>query len=611
MIRRIQLILLMSIAWVLIFQFSRLIFFVYQYFENTPHSITILMQSSWHGIRMDISMTAYLMVLPALLLAGSAKSWLWYRRFLLIYSGFVSVLCVILIIIDLELYRCWGTRIDTTPLRYLVNPREVYASILSSPLFTLFSIAFFWCAIILIINQSIVRYSLNNWERSHFWITPLLFLSFTCLLIIPIRGGIQQIPMNQSAVYYSTDNFANQVAINASWNFFSSIINDSGNTKNPFVKMSESNALSLLKELNPHSDEIRYLINANSTTNVILIIWESFTAKVVSSLGGVQNVTPMFDSLRHEGILFTNIYSSGDRSDKGLVALLSGYPSQPLTSIIKTPTKTASLPSLPSYFKSKGYSTSFYYGGETEFANIKSYLLQQKYDRIVDKNAFAPKDMNSKWGAHDHVVLGRLLHDLDQQKSPFFTTLFTLSSHEPFEVPVSTEIEGNDEEHKFLNSHHYTDASIGKFLMEAKSKPWWKNTLILIIADHGHPLPHLSDKKPEQFHIPMLWLGGVVKNGGQTIDSLGSQIDIPATLLSQLKFQTGDFFKSNNLLRVNRIPYAFYAFNNGFGLMKPMGYLVYDNIGNREIERQGTINDHDKKLGQAYLQTLYTDFLSR
>jgi phosphoglycerol transferase MdoB-like AlkP superfamily enzyme len=220
---------------------------------------------------------------------------------------------------------------------------------------------------------------------------------------------------------------------------------------------------------------------------------------------------------------------------------------------------------------------------------MKSYFLQQGFDKIIDKNDFDAADMNSKWGAHDHVVLNRFLSDLDKQKQPFFSTLFTLSSHEPFEVPVKTVIEGNDPEHLFLNAHHYTDASIGNFIAAAKTRPWWKNTLLIIIADHGHPLPETRKDKPAEFHIPMLWLGGALKMKSIRIDSLASQTDLAATLLNQVHLPSQAFSWSNDIFRKDRKAFAYFAFNNGLGWIKPDGFLVRDNIGGNIIERKGTL----------------------
>ena len=219
--------------------------------------------------------------------------------------------------------------------------------------------------------------------------------------------------------------------------------------------------------------------------------------------------------------------------------------------------------------------------------------------------------MNSKWGAHDHIVLNRLMRDLDNQKQPFFSTLFTLSSHEPFEVPVKTAIPGNDAEHLFLNAHHYTDASIGEFIKTAKTKAWWDNTLIIIIADHGHPLPETDKSKPAEFRIPMLWLGGALQTQPSKIDSLSSQTDLAATLLNQLHLPSGSFTWSNDIFGKNRVPFAYFAFNNGLGWMKPGGFLVRDNIGGNIIEKAGALTPEEEKLGKAYLQSSFSDYLKR
>ena len=295
-----------------------------------------------------------------------------------------------------------------------------------------------------------------------------------------------------------------------------------------------------------------------------------------------------------------------------MVAILSGYPAQPTTSIIKIPNKTVSLPSLPREFRDFGYNTSFYYGGETEFANMKTYFIQQGFNTIVDKNAFDEADMNSKWGAHDHVVLNKFLSDLDQKKQPFFSTLFTLSSHEPFEVPVKTVIPGNDPEHLFLNAHHYSDASIGDFIKKAKTKSWWNNTLIVILADHGHPLPEKPASKPNEFHIPMLWLGGVLKKKNITIDYTMFTNGSGCNFAKPIKFSFQNLFIGVMISSMtNRTPFAYFAFMNGFGWMRPNGFVVRDNIGGNIIEKSGNLKPAEVDYGKSYLQASFGDYLKR
>ena len=608
---RVQLLAGCFLVWIIFFQLARVFFFVYQGFVMGHHPLSYLLGSAWHGLTMDLSMAGYLLVIPCLLIMFTTHNWQWYGQFLTGYHVLVGFCVCLITVADLPVFQAWKFRLDTTPLHYLSQPAEAFASASASPLFVLL------CLFVLLFSSMVLLFSkINQCFISKFRpISPFVsvfgFSILTSLLIVPIRGGWGTAPINQSTVYYSSDHFANQLAINATWNFFSSVVNDTGRTVNSYLFMSESEADSLVNALAPKKDEFSRHIAADSATNVLLIIWESLTAKVVAPLGGLPGVTPKFEQLTKEGLLFTNYYASGDRSDKGLIAILSGYPAQPTTSIIKFPKKTISLPSLPKTFNENNYHTSFYYGGETEFANMKSYLLQQGFGRIVDKHDFSSDEMNSKWGAHDHVVLNRLLTDLDKEKMPFFSTIFTLSSHEPYEVPVPTVIPGEDSEHQFLNAHHYTDKSLDDFINQAKKSAWWNNTLVIIVADHGHPLPRLDGSRISEFQIPMLWLGGALTKKGIRFDGAASQTDLVATLLSQLGIDHQEYKFSNDILNPFRTPFAYFSFNNGFGFIKEKRGLVFDNVGKTVIETKGHPTPADLTTGQAYLQNSFGDFLKR
>jgi phosphoglycerol transferase MdoB-like AlkP superfamily enzyme len=333
-------------------------------------------------------------------------------------------------------------------------------------------------------------------------------------------------------------------------------------------------------------------------------------------LGGKKGITPQFDSLCKEGILFNNIYASGDRSDKGLIAVLSSFPAQSITSIMNKTTKAASLPSICKTLNQQNYHTAFYYGGEPEFANIKSYLVASHYDEIIGKENFPPQTWNSKWGAHDEVVLNRMLEDLNKQKQPFFTSLFTLSSHEPFEIPMKPLLPGKDDESKFLNSMHYTDSCVGAFIRQAKQQTWWNNTVIIITADHGHPLPWTEQTQvvnhyPSEFKVPMLWLGGALTKTDTIISTIGSQIDISETLLKQMSLNGKEFEFSKNLLARNPSPFAYYAYNNGFGFLTPHGHFVFDNVSKNFLEKSPEITENDVNNGKAYLQYSFQEYLNK
>lgn len=346
--------------------------------------------------------------------------------------------------------------------------------------------------------------------------------------------------------------------------------------------------------------------------NVLFIILESYTAKLVGCLGGEPGVTPAIDSLAREGLLFTNMYASGDRSEKGLVALLSGYPAQTTNSIILMPRKTENLPYLSKVLKNQKYQTSYYCGGELAFANMKSYLLNAGYDRLVSKFNFGADAYNSKWGVHDHVLLNRWLTDLKIEQQPFFSTLFTLSSHEPYNVPIPAKFKGSDEATLFKNSVYYTDQAIGNFIREAKKQPWWQNTLIVMAADHGHRFPgDDSNNKPSKFHIPVLFTGGALKQAYKPVTIIGSQTDIVPTLLHQLDLPAEQFKWGKNLLSPAAKPFAFYVFNDGFGFVTPAGAVTFDNVSKQIISRDATVPPQQLDYGKAYMQLSFGDYLKK
>ncbi len=281
--------------------------------------------------------------------------------------------------------------------------------------------------------------------------------------------------MNVSDAYFSEKIFADHAAINLPWNIMFSILNRN-DTQNPFEYYPAQKSKELVDSLyNTGPKKIPSILSVNKP-NIIIIILESFTANGLDCLGGVPNVTPNLDSIAAHGLLFTNIYAAGDRSEKGQVAVLSGYPNQAINSIIKTPTKTRDLPSINQSLEKIGYHSSYTYGGELEFANIKSYLINIKMDQLTDKYSFPVSERTTSWGVHDQYVFDEFYKDIQTKKQPFFATLFTLSSHEPYDVPMKPHFKGRDQTTLFKNSVYYTDSIVGSFMKRLK-----KNCLCGII----------------------------------------------------------------------------------------------------------------------------------
>jgi phosphoglycerol transferase MdoB-like AlkP superfamily enzyme len=595
----------LGLLWVVFFEIARVIFLVYHLSLTSSLSVYEILMPLWLGLRMDLAMAAYWLVIPGLILTASFfiperfSRWAITTVFycLLIFSG-------ILIVADLELYRHWGFRMDTTPLLYV--GAEGLGSVLVLTLIWLVLIFLVLFIVMHLAFQKFVRPKLQ-FERGG-WRSGILMFLVVALLFIPIRSSFRVAPLNTGVVYFhKTKSFPNHAGINVVWNFMRYVISDNS-VRYPTNFLDQESTQKIFAELMQRPDSTIGVIN-NSRPNVLLIILESFTAKIVEPLGGKPGITPNLNRLCEEGILFDQFYASGDRTDKGLISILSGYPAQPKTSIIKYPNKTESLPTLPRKLSNAGYHTSFVYGGDIGFANMESYLNIAGFSHITQDDDFDMTLNVSKWGVRDEYVFEQLQKELDSARAPFFKTMLSLSSHEPFDVPGNDE--AMDETTLFLNSCTYTDKWLGAFIDEARKKDWWKNTLVIITADHGHRLPgnnQVYDK--EKFKIPMLWLGGAI-DSAKRISKIGSQTDLAVTLLSQLGVHSDEFLFSKNLLSLSTQPFAVYSFHNGFGYIDPTMETIYDFDYRKYIKPENTLPEQELVKGKAFMQLLFTDYNKR
>ncbi len=569
------------------------------------------MKVFFYGLRMDISFTAYICILPFFLFF--LKSFLLnipVKKIIRPYTFLLLIVLSFLSTADLELYTAWGFRMDATPLQYFKTPKEMAGTVSSSPVILLLLIFALLSALFISIYKRFFDSYVDRKQKAFNFRDLLLSAFLLILLFVPIRGGIQKIPINISDVYFSEKLFADHAAINLPWNIMFSILNKN-NEKNPFDYFPEKKAEELVGSLYDTGPMRIPSILSVEKPNIIIIILESYTAKWVGCLGGVPGVTPNLDKIATDGLLFNNIYAAGDRSEKGQIAILSGYPNQAINSIIKTPNKTRELPSLNKALKNAGYTSSYTYGGELEFANIKSYLVNVGFDKLTDKYSFPISQRTTSWGVHDEYVFNRFYEDLRKEKSPFFSVLFTLSSHEPYDVPMTPHFPGKDETTLFKNSVYYTDSIVGNFINRSKTESWWNNTLVVFVADHGHPLPgNDPNDRPSKFHIPLIFSGGALKMKG-TVDNIGSQTDLATTLLDQLKISTKDFKWGKDLLDSSAHQFAFYSFNNGFGFVTPKGTETIDNVSKKTIYKTPGFDTSDIKFGKAYMQVSYEDFLKR
>ena len=620
MLSRLRFLAVYLLFWLAFFFVLRAVFLAASADQAWALPAGTLLGSFVHGFRLDLSAAAYLS-LPAFLMlaAATVPRARGGGALILPYTATVVVALTLLAAADLGVFRGWGQRIDASVLPYLAYPREVWASAGGQPRWLLLGL---WLAL----AAGGVRLA-GRLIRGRLAALPLLRplggVPLACsalLLVIPARGGLQLIPINQSSAYFSPIRFANQAALNVGWNFFDSWRRGLDRRSNPYRSMPADSAQALVDAARvtqspPPAQRDTTLLNTDRP-NVLLIVWESFPARAVERLGGVAGVTPEFAALARHGLLFRRFYAAGDHTEKGIAALLAGAPTIPNASILRVPAKASGLPMLSRDLAAAGYSTLFYYGGELEFGGLQSFTTEGRFDRVLGKPDFPRASWSSKWGAHDEAVAERLLVDLRTARAPFFATWLTLSSHEPFDVPGPTRIPGQDAESRFLNSLAYTDRVIGDLLRKAAGEPWWRNTLVVIVADHSKPLERTDRTVPYKsaeswYHIPMLWTGGALARHGE-LEMIGGQTDFAPTLLGRLGLPGGQRYRfGRDLFMRPARGFAFYGFDEGFGLVTEAGNFAWEPVPNGVTSSRGAVAAADVQLGRAMLQVAYQDYLDR
>ena len=597
------------ITFILVFALQKPVFMLYNHASGGGLSISDYLQVMVHGLQLDATVAGYLTVIPLLLTLLSV--WIPGRYITFILKGyFFIVACIIslIFVVDIALYPYWGFRLDATPLFYLQSPSDALASapastlILQTLVFVVYTYGIFWALKRFVLPLMPEQYVKKMFSNS----VQLVLLGG--ILFIPIRGGVTTSTANVGMVYFSKNQFLNHSAINPCFSFLASLSKQQDFAAQ-YNYFSESQRSKIFKKLTnqPQSDSIPELLTTKNP-NIILILMESFSANAIEVLGGEAGVTPNINRLSKEGILFSNMYANSFRTDRGIVAVLNGYLAQPTTSIMKYPAKSQTLPSIAKSLQKKGYTSDMLYGGDINFTNMQSYFFSSGYSKVTADRDFPLKSRLSKWGANDDITFAHLYQSMtdNSRKEPFFSTFLTLSSHEPFEVPY------NRLKDPYLNSVAFTDSCLGDFIDKLKKLPLWNNTLIVLVSDHGFRYPaSVKEHDPKRYHIPMLWLGGAIKEP-RVIANYGNQTDLAATLLYQLDLPHKEFTFSNNMVDSLQPAYAFYSYNNGFGFIDTTGVSVYDCESEKPlIIKPEAGNEIRLNNGKALLQTLFDDLGSR
>ena len=558
---------------VLVFIAAKVVFMLAYYSEH-PFPVGDVSDVVRHGLSLDLSTALYFLIVPFLLTIVSI--WARVPRWLFcFYYAFIAVAFALAFVADTSLYGFWQFKLDASCLQYLESPAEAAASVSAGYLLLR--------GVVLVVIAALIYglYGLNgpaNTHPAHIAHPPVfprlyettLYGMLLPLIIIGIRGGLGESTTNIGQVYFSQNQFLNHSAVNPVFSFLSSL-SKSGDYIVCYDYYTDDECASLTDGLyNTISDQPDTLLNS-TRPNIVIILMESCGGQF-TELGGHPEITPRLNALAHEAVYFTECYANSWRTDKGVVSTLSGYPAFPITSVMKIPEKSRLLPSIAKSLTSENYSTAFYYGGDINFTNMRSYLVGTGYQQLRWKADYSRSyQTTAQWGVRDDLMFSSLLEDIKSERSNhWMKTLLTLSSHEPWDVPTS------DLDDEVYNAFHYLDRCIGTFIDSLRQTPQWKDLLVVILPDHGLRYQGVDETTRLYNHIPMLWVGGAVKKP-QRIDKLCNQSDLAATLLGQMGIGHGDFTFSRAVLSTTyRHPTAVHNYSNAQLLIDSTGCILYD-----------------------------------
>lgn len=560
-----------------------------------------------HGLTLDLSTALYFFIIPFLISMTSVwiriPKWLTYGYFILISLAFSLAF-----VADTSLYPFWGFKLDASCLQYLETPTEAVASV-STGYLVVRLIAF--CFIVAMISGG------------YYWLTKkqinlicparqaniLSRLTKTALhlimipaIIIGIRGGIGESTTNIGQVYYSQDQFLNHSAVNPVFSFLYSLGHQIGDTSE-YEFFSDDECREIVERVyTTESINTDTLLNTRQP-DILIILLESAGEQFAS-------VMPYLQQLKQEGISFSRCYANSWRTDRGTVSALSGYPTFPSLSVMKMPEKSRTLPSIAGSLQHKGYQTTYLYGGDINFTNMRSYLVSTGWEQLVSMDDFSIREQHTgQWGVRDDITfkrLSQLIQSHHQSQHHYLIGYSTLSSHEPWDVPTKTNAD------EALNAFAYLDQCLKDFIEPLRQTPAWQNLLIVMLADHGINYRDIDMQKPlQKNHIPMVWVGGAVKAPRQ-IDKLCNQSDLAATLLNQLGLPHSEFSFSRDVLSSSySYPTAVNNYYNAQWIADSTGNILYDFDAHHFVVNECSDADRLLRVSKAILQTTTNDLKQR
>ena len=537
---------LFSFGWraIAILSICRAIFIAWQWQRviEADMLVSVIVQ----GLRFDLVLVGLALAIPVLcfpLLASNRLLVPAWRGLLKIYLSAILLLVVFMECSTPSFVDQFDSRPNILFLEYLNHPREVAATL--------------WAAYKVPIAVTILLVSALTWinvRQIGRLVKPIQPVGFVpAILAMPflllaclgmIRSTLDHRPVNPSTVSLSSDPMVNEIALNSTYTVLYALSETIHEPEGGF-RYGHLDDNVIVDEVR-HAMGIRMDAFTNDSLptlhiqnlrrpvpdlmNLVIIVEESLGAEFVGSLGG-RDLTPNLDELSHEGIWFSNLYATGTRSVRGLEAIVTGFTPTPARSVVKLGKSQRDFFTLAQLLGQLDYESSFIYGGESQFDNMRRFFMNNGFDKVIDEKDYDDPVFVGSWGVSDEDLFKRAHAEFSAAGGkPFFGLVFTSSNHTPFQFPDGR-IELVDQEKNTVNNAvKYADYALGQFIRVAKESDYWDDTVFLIVADHNSRVYGNEALPVRRFHIPGLILGGSIRP--KVFDPVASQIDLPPTLLS-------------------------------------------------------------------------------
>jgi len=609
-----------------IFFLGRLALFSF-YAERFINDDVHYMLSFIYGLRMDTIAVSYLLILPTIILAFSPK---------LFAKGVDTVLRVYFLIIILVMvymenatfpfFAEYDVRPNFKFVEYLEYPKEVFAMI-----FAEYKLAMLFSGIMMFfVGRLYWKRSAEDFAKvfeEAYWKRILVFIPIALLLFIGIRSSFGHRAAGNSDAMYSNNRVINEITKNTMYSVAYSIYANkkfSSQVIKQYGKMDINEALKRVRgrldinssdEISIFSREVKSNFKRDKPKNLVIFLQESIGAQFSASSGGEVGIMPHFDALSKEGVSFTDLYSNGTRSIRGIAGVVAGNFAVPGKGILKRPKSQSDWFTIARLFKPLGYETSFIYGGESRFDNMKAWFLGNGFDKVIDQAKMENPSYVGTWGICDAEVVGYADEEfraLKATNTPFMSVVFSTSNHTPFDFPQEAiELIDGVEVKSVKNAIKYADFAIGEMIKKAKEGGYYEDTIFLIVADHNVRVYGQDSVPVNMFHIPGLILGGGVEAKQYTKTT--THPDIIATALDLVGADFTYPILGHSIFSDKKQELALMQFNNNYALMvkdkvavlrpgkKPNTYTYNRDENLKLTDKHLTSIEHDAELEKDVL----------